>query len=236
MLGHSWDIWKEQGSMKFIIRDWKLACFAAKFLNNPNVITSTLPDFSLYKTEPFNDSLIVKKLWKTLHGVDVVVTQNGIKFDIPKANAKFLEYGLTPPPPYKQVDTCQIAKRKFGFSSNKLDDIAKLLRVGRKIDTGGFELWDRAMRGEQSAWNKMKRYNINDVILLEKIYKKMLPYIDNHPNYAVMSGVGMRCPKCGSFKIIKQGYGHRVGSIVQRFQCRQCGGWCCGDKVLKNLI
>jgi predicted RNA-binding Zn-ribbon protein involved in translation (DUF1610 family) len=236
MLGYSWDIWKEQGSMKFIVRDWYMLCWAAKWLDNKKIMSSALPDFKSYTTNPENDYNVVYELWKLLQDVDVVITQNGIKFDIPKSNAKFIEHGLTPPPPFKMVDTCQIARNKFGFTSNKLDDIARLLKVGKKSDTGGFDLWANVMNGDMKAWKKMVEYNKNDVLLLEKIYKRMLPFINNHPNINVYEETLRLCPKCGSNTISKRGFSVRISGKVQRYQCVSCGGWCVGEKILKNAI
>ena len=234
MLGYSWDIWKEQGSMKFIIRDWYMLCWAAKWLDDKKIMCSALPDFQTYKQDPENDYEVVHKLWELLQDVDVVVTQNGVKFDMPKANAKFIEHGLTPPPPYKMVDTCLIARRKFGFSSNKLDDMARLLKIGQKLETGGIDLWKNVMKGDKKAWNTMVQYNKNDVLLLEKIYKRMLPFINTHPNSNVYNETKQNCPKCSNINLQKRGFIFLIQGKRQRYQCSKCGGWCHGDKIIKN--
>ena len=178
---------------------------------------------------------MLKSLHKLLDEADIVVTQNGIKFDIPKIYAKFIEYGIKPPSPFKNVDTCKIAKSVFGFSSNKLDDIGKLLKVGRKVNTGGFELWEGCMYGDIKCWNKMLKYCKNDVLLLERVYKKMLPFINSHPNRNYYSEEKMNCPKCGSNKVKRSGYHYLSYGKRQRYECLNCGGWCSGDKIIKNI-
>jgi hypothetical protein len=39
------------------------------------------------------------------------------------------------------------------------------------------------MNKDKQAWDMMKKYNIQDVVLLEKVYEKMLSWIRNHPNH-----------------------------------------------------
>lgn len=235
MLGYSWDIWKEQGSMKFIVRDWYILCWAAKWLDEKIMFTDALIDNETeYKKNKENDYRLALSLRELLDVADVVVTQNGVKFDIPKINAKLIEHGIKPPSPYKQVDTCLIARRKFGFSSNKLDDMAKLLKIGHKLDTGGFDLWKDVMNGDLKAWKKMVQYNKNDVILLEKVYKRMLPFIDTHPNHNLYNETSTCCPKCGNKNIQRRGFSVTTTGKKQRYQCQKCGGWCSEGKAVKN--
>lgn len=234
MLGYSWDIWKEQGSMEFVIRDWYMLCWCAKWLDKKEMFTCALPDFKdAYKVEPENDSLIVGLLHELLCLADVVVTQNGNRFDLPKINAKLIQYNLPPVPPFKKVDTCLTARKVFGFSSNKLNDIGKLLGLGEKIETGGFKLWKQCMKGDAKAWKKMVTYCANDVKLLEKVYKKMLPFMSGHPNSNYYTGEN-GCPKCGSHNLIAKGYDYQATGKKQRYYCKDCGGWCREGKVIKN--
>lgn len=234
MLGYSWDIWREQGSMKFIKKDWYMLCWCAKWLDEKEVMCDSL-NIHPGCINLQHDKPIIKTIHALLDEADVVVTQNGIKFDIPKIYAKFIEHGMKPPSPFKNVDTCKIAKAIFGFSSNKLDDIGKLLGVGRKVDTNGFELWDRCMEDDPKAWKKMLRYCRNDVLLLERVYKKMLPFIITHPNRNYFLKNSKVCPKCGSSNLIKRGKIYLSIGTKQRYQCKKCGGWCAGDKIIKNI-
>jgi hypothetical protein len=152
MLSYIWGLHNEVHSMEFIIRDWYMLCWCAKWLDAKQMITCGLPDFKKeYKEDPENDFFIVKKLHELLNTADVVVTQNGVRFDIPKINAKFIEHKLPPVNPFKKVDTCLTARKVFGFSSNSLNDISKLLGLGGKIETGGFKLWKECMAGKQTA-------------------------------------------------------------------------------------
>ena len=50
----------------------------------------------------------------------------------------------------------------------------------------------------------MKKYNIQDVKLTEKLYKKLQGWIKIHPNHNLETE-DMCCPNCGSFHLQKRG-------------------------------
>jgi hypothetical protein len=165
---------------------------------------------------------------------DILVAQNGDNFDIKMANAEFIQYGLKPTPPHKTVDTLKVARAKFRFNSNKLDDLGARLGLGRKVKTGGFDLWLGCLRGQKAAWNRMREYNKKDVILLEKIYMKLKPWMTNHPNVNALDGVDA-CPVCGSTDIQRRGWHMTLAGRKQRFQCQKCGKWALGSFASAGL-
>ena len=147
------------------------------------------------------------------------------KFDIRKSNAKFIEYGFKPPATYKTVDTLKIARRYFRFDSNKLDSLGEYLGLGRKVKTGGFDLWDRCIQGEEKALRLMEKYNKKDVELLENVYLKLRPWMTNHPNLNLISETRHNCPICESSKVQRRGFSYSRVNKYQRWQCLECGGW-----------
>jgi hypothetical protein len=202
-----------------IIKDWELLSFSYKELGS-----NTTHCFSRRTVK--SEKKLVKKLHEVMAGADILVAHNGNKFDIKKANAKFIQFELEPPTPSFSVDTRAVAKAHFKFSSNKLDDLGHLLGVGRKMKTGGFDLWEDCMAGKRAAWLKMEKYNVQDVLLLERVYLKLRPWIANHPNIGQLVGKPESCPKCGSERPMRfRGYRHTPSGRAKRFQCRDCGGW-----------
>jgi Zn ribbon nucleic-acid-binding protein len=137
------------------------------------------------------------------------------------ANTFFIKEGLTPPSPYKVIDTLTIARSKFKFMSNKLDDLGKYLGVGRKVDTGGFKLWLGCLKGDKKSWKLMRKYNKQDVSLLEDIYIKLRGWGTNLP--AVKTGI--LCPTCGSDDIQFRGWNTNKIWRTKRIQCLNCGKW-----------
>lgn len=222
-LGYVWGKW-EQNVIEFE-RDWYILSFACKWLNGKKTAVCSLPDFKGYKKNPEDDKLLVAVLWKLFNEADIIIGHNGDAFDIKKANARFLTHGLLPPSPYKTVDTLKLARKYFKFDSNKLDDLAKSLNIGRKENVGGFATWKGCMTGDKKSWKKMTSYNKMDVELLEKVYNKLKPWSNNHPNVALLNGKTNSCPICGSDKVQRRGYSITKTNKFQRIQCQSCSGW-----------
>lgn len=231
-----WQLWTEVVSDNMIESPWFMLCYGAKWLHEKKVMSSALIDFSTeYKKDPENDKKVLEKLWKLLNEADIVIAHNAVKFDVRKTNARFIMNGMPPPSPYKIVDTLKVARKYFFFTSNKLDNLGKYLGVGEKMDTGGFKLWTGCMAGKKSAWKKMVAYCKRDVILLEKIYKKLLPYMSTHPNLGnYVDSESQSCPKCGSEKLVKEGFTYTNVAKYQQYSCKGCGGWSRGRKNIKE--
>lgn len=198
-------------------KEWYMIAFCAKWLGGKTIVRG-LDDYLGYKPYSEDDSKLVKELWELFNEADIIIAHNGDKFDIRKSNTRFIENGLTPPSPYKTIDTKKIAKRYFGFNSNNLDDLGKRLGVGRKLKHEGFDLWLGCLKGDSRAWKKMKKYNRQDVLLLERIYLKLRPWITNHPY------VGGKC-NCQSPNLQKRGITINKSGKHQRFQCQNCAAW-----------
>lgn len=204
------------------IRGWELLSFAYKDLGASKVKCIARPDFA-----DTTDESIVKEAWKVLDDASVVIAHNGDRFDFAKLRAKFVAYNLPPPRPFKTIDTKKIAKAHFGFYSNSLNDIARDLGLGEKIETGGFELWEGCMAGDPAAWRKMRRYNSHDVTLLERVYLKLRAWHPTHPNIALMDigGTVTDCPVCASEKVQRRGYQVMQKRRAARLHCQDCGAW-----------
>lgn len=223
-LGYIWGKW-QQDVIRFE-REWYVLCFGYKWLGERKTNVVALPDFRGYKKDPENDYHVVKALWELFDEADIVIAHNGDAFDIKKMNMRFLTHGLPPPSPYKSIDTYKVARKYFKHNSLKLDDLGKLLGVGQKADTGGFDTWLGCMRGDPAAWARMTKYNKQDVVLLEKVYYALRPWMDNHPGINLIEGVLNGCPKCGSTKLQRRGTLKTTKSLVyQRYQCQNCFGW-----------
>lgn len=214
--------------------------FSAKWLGGVQV-TRGLIDYPGYQKEKDNDRALVYDLWKLLDEADIVVAHNGRAFDTKKVNARFSFHHIAPPSPYKIVDTKEMSKKNFNFTSNSLDDISQYLGIGKKLVHQGFDLWLGCMAGDPKAWKTMKRYNAHDIVLLEGVYLHMLPFMEQHPNISSLME-GMVCPKCGGENLHARGISRTQSTIYQRFQCQDCGGWCRAVKksrsisnILKNI-
>lgn len=176
------------------------------------------------RMENGSDLTLCKKLRSLLEEADIVVAHNGDAFDIKKAKTRFLFHGLKPIKKPASIDTKKVAKNSFGFVSNSLNDLAHYLGIGQKVSHEGFPLWLKCMEGDKKAWKKMMKYNEGDVSLLYKVYKKLKPWVENHPSIAALKET-RGCPNCGSHRAVK--WGVRAGSagLRQRMLCKSCGAW-----------
>ena len=140
-------------------------------------------------------------------------------------NTRFLENGLRPATPYKSIDTLKIAKRVFGFTSNKLDFIARKLLGERKVKHDGLELWQKCVVGDSAAWDHMLVYNKGDVILLEKVYMKLRGWDHLHPSFAVHTNKDvLSCTVCGSDNVKPTGQTVKTSTNAYLgYECKECG-------------
>ena len=223
-LAYTWGKY-DQNVLEFA-QEWYILCFAYKWLDEPDTHVVAMCDFrKAYKANPTNDFHVVKKLHALFDEADLIVAHNGNSFDQKKSAARFLFHGFDPPSDYRQVDTCRAARKHFNFNSNKLGDLGQTLGIGAKAETGGFKTWLGCMSGDPTAWEQMKAYNAQDVVLLEQVYLRLRPWITGHPNVAMLNGDLDACPKCGAGAMSKQGLKYNRTTIVQQWKCRSCGGW-----------
>lgn len=213
---HVWGLWQQNVGLTQLMESSYVLCWSAKWYGDKTIYFD-----SVKKSTP---KKMLQRIHKMLGEADAVVHYNGTKFDIPTLNKEFLLYGMTPPAPYKQIDLLRVARGQFKFPSNKLDYVAQALGLGKKVKHIGHELWVQCMANVSSAWKMMEAYNKQDVVLLEKVYDKLKPWIKTHANHAVYSETTC-CTNCGGTKYQARGYSYTTSSKYQRYQCTDCGTW-----------
>jgi len=225
----------EQNVIEFT-RYAQIICTAWKWLGEKTVHAVSQADLPGYTAGKLNDKGLVKLVWDLFDKADVIIAHNGDRFDIKVSNARFVFHRLSPPSHYQTVDTKKVAKKIGMFPSNKLGELGPYVGEGTKLQTGGFDLWKRCMDGDVSAWRKMKSYNKQDVVLLEDVYLKLLPWIERHPNRNVFNREPFGCPKCGSRQTQRRGDAVTATGRKARYQCMSCGGWSSGKTQQANII
>jgi hypothetical protein len=65
------------------------------------------------------------------------------------------------------------------------------------------------------------------VVLLERLYKRILPYIKTHP--ALYQGHGT-CKTCGSKKLHRRGERTTKAFAIERLHCTGCNAWSDGAR------
>lgn len=217
-----WGRWNQNISLDATISEWYMLCWSAKWLYSDSTI-----DFRLTSEEAVNedDSRIVRELWNLINEADVVIAYNGKKADVKWMNTRFIIHGLLPPKPYFIVDPCEVAKRTFGFSSNKLDALAGYFNIPHKMDTS-FELWRDSVAGNDKALEYMSEYCSKDVVILEEVYLRLRPWIVGHPNMGnLISSEIPRCSICSSnsLELLKNKFYYTSVGKYHLYRCKDCG-------------
>ena len=224
IMSYVWRLWDQNIGLNQIESDWHLMSWSAKWLDAPEDEVMYMDQRNARNIE--NDLKILKGIWKLLDEADVVITQNGKSFDQKKLNARFILNGMQPPSSYRHIDTKQIAKKHFGFTSNKLAYMTdKLCTKYKKLSHGkfpGFDLWSECIKGNIEAWDEMEEYNRYDVLSLEELYKKLIPW-DNSINFNLYHDEEKHVCKCGSEKFIKNGFYYTSSGKFQKYKCSSCG-------------
>lgn len=227
ILAYVWGLFKQFVGLNQIHTDWSILSFSYKWLNEDRVHHHNTGGRGADKVR--DDSFLLRLLWAVLDEADIVVAQNGVKFDVKKINARFIMAGMPPPSPYKVVDTMLEAKKIAAFTSNRLAWLSDILTDTPKDEHKefpGFELWTACLDDNPRAWAEMGKYNDQDIRACEGVYLRLRPYIVGHPNVAAYNNVETaQCPKCGSENVQRRGFALTQTGKYHRMQCRDCGGW-----------
>lgn len=214
---HTWGLFDQNIGISQIMAPGHMLCWSAKWLGSKEIA------FAGKLREP---KRMVRKIHALMDEADVLVHYNGTRYDVPCINREFVLAGLEPPSPFRQVDLLRTVRSQFKFASNKLDYVCQQLGLGNKERHAGHEMWVRAMLGDTAARADLERYNRGDVVLLEKLYNYLRPWIKNHPNYASYNRPGVAvCPTCGSGNLVRKGWHYTVANRYPRYRCVDCGHW-----------
>lgn len=221
----TWGLFKQNVGLNQIRKDWTILSVAWKTLGKAPV---TYFDTS-EKEDVRDDRELLDIIWKVLDESDIIIAQNGVRFDAKKINARFLQADMPPPRPYKIIDTLLMAKQVAAFTSNKLDWLSQILTDTQKDHHNAFpgmELWNECLKGNPAAWRAMKRYNKRDIPSCEKVYLRLRPYYAGHPNLAqYYADEKLRCPKCGSTHVEDVGSVFTQASEYRQYRCSACHGY-----------
>jgi hypothetical protein len=226
IIAYVWGLWDNNVALNQIKSDWYVLSWSAKWLHdNPSKIMYA--DQRNAKNIE-DDSNILKKLWVLIDEADIIIGQNSTKFDLPKLNARFAINGMKPPSSYREIDTMRLAKKYFGFTSNKLEYMTDKLCVKYKKlkhkKFPGFEMWRECLAGNKEAWKAMEKYNKYDVLSLEELYLKLAPWDKSHHNLNVYNDkITDSCNACGGTHFTKNGYRYTNAGKFQRLVCTHCG-------------
>jgi hypothetical protein len=224
-LAATWGLYDQNIALDQLLTPGYTLCWSAKWHGSKEI---------MFESIVTGEKRMVNRVYKLLNEADAVCHYNGTKFDIPTLNKEFLLNKLTPPAPFKQIDLLKTARKRFRLASNKLDFVAQQLGLGSKTKHKGMGLWLGCMKKNKEDWAVMEEYNKQDVLLLEKVYDRLLPWIEGHPNLSVMEGASC-CTKCGSDSFQARGYRATMAGVYPQYRCNSCGSWFRGVRREKTF-
>jgi len=230
ILGYFWSLWKQNININAIVEDWYVICWSAKWLGTDKIINCSVHnEFDKFHVNRFRDNerYVIERLWQLIDEADVIIAYNGKSFDRKKMNAKFLEYGLSEPSPYKIIDPMLICKSKFAITSNKMDFISKYVSdiEEGKIGTN-LQLWLDCMNDDVDALDDMQSYCDEDINVLERVYLAVRNWDSYAPNLALLyEDSRPRCNGCGSDDLspIENKHYQTTLSKFPLVKCNSCG-------------
>jgi len=219
---YTWSLWDQHVGIDQIVDHGGLLCFAAKWAGDKEVL--------FFSEWGDGYQAMLEAAHRLLSEADIVVTYNGDRYDTRKLNQAFMLAGMAPPKPFKSVDLIKTNKQRFDLPSRKLDYLVRQTGVGAKVPHQGFSLWVDCMNGDPKAHAVMEKYNRGDVIVTEKAYLRLLPWLTNTPHMGMFTRDERSCPYCGSTKLSTgddplDQLVHANVTSYRLFKCLRCEGW-----------
>lgn len=210
-----------------------LLMWAAKWVGNDDIYTARIDDHPSYGTTPksyMNDKWMVQELIELMNSAKAIIYHYGERFDLPFVNTRSLYWNLMPPAHPTSIDTWKHARSNLAMTSNRLGTLAEFLNPPDQRK-GGLDIsqWSIASHGHRPTLDAMLRYNIEDIIATEGVYKRLRPLIRNHPYVAdldlnsAIESRRKRCPACGGTKTAAEKVRYTKVYKVERRRCTGCG-------------
>ena len=237
---YTWGLWNQNIGLNQIIQPVRVLCLGAKWLD----LEGPRKKDTIFLSEwTEGRAAMIEGAHHLLDRADVVVHWNGTSFDIPHLQREFQLEGHGPTSPFVELDLIKTVRRKFRFQSNKLEHVSQQLLGEGKVKHEGMDLWRSIIEDDvdpvvkAAAQRRMKKYNVQDVELLDRLYHELRPWIPNHPNVATAWNTGDLdiCPRCGSAKTLqKRGVRYTQSGAFQNYRCSACRGYSKSRKVIEG--
>lgn len=227
------DLWRIFGEMRLGIKqikqDWAILSVAAMWSYDEKMMYKDVRK----KRDLYDDFELVEWIRDLIDEADIVVTQNGDRFDLPKIRARIAIHraagkNITPFAEPKSIDTRRLAKKKFGFTSNSLEYLSEVLcphlAKSKHKEFPGHELWRECYARNPKAWLEMQKYNCQDVVALHGVHMAIRPWGDGlNYNLWTNDDEPSKC-NCGGNFVLNGSKNYMTGvGRYQRYRCSTCG-------------
>jgi uncharacterized protein YprB with RNaseH-like and TPR domain len=125
---------------------------------------------------------VLKWLKKELEGCDLVITWYGSRFDLPFLMTRAIINNIDMSELLKipSLDLCEFCKKNLSFSKNNLSEVSKTLGIPKNGEVSGkdvLKLYLKSIHGDKKAKEEIINHCLDDLEALEKIFKKLEPYL-----------------------------------------------------------
>lgn len=204
----------------------RILCIGHKFTHDKHPALLTYDQFRGRKPW-WSDKAMLQKFSSIFNSCDYHVTWYGSRFDLPVVNGRLVQHDLPPLQPKPHIDLWKVAREKLGHRRQGHRLQAWQDRLGLRDDKTPVKpsVWIKARHGDKAALKYIYDHCNQDVKVLEGVFQRFLPWVENIPAAGLFSGEKNVCPNCGSKHIVREGYKVALTRIFQQWSCRNCGRW-----------
>lgn len=172
-----------------LIHEYYIICWSASYVGRDTVWSDCVTPQQARK---WSDKEILGRLRELMESADIIAGHNVDRYDLKRANTRFLLNGLEPVTEKKTLDTLKIARSKFSFESNRLDFISQRLGF-RPKDNITNEDWLKIVKnGDEKTLKKVNRYCKGDVTNGKSVLDVLMRYSGKKKYYG---SVALELPK-----------------------------------------
>lgn len=135
-----------------------------------------------YVENPQNEREILASMIEHISKHHILFTWNGSRFDLPFLTARAIKHGLRAELVHRptHVDLADFVRSYLKLSLSTLYHVARFLNISKDLSTEGLDvpsLYIRAVNGDRSAANKIRKHCRDDLEVTRKVYLKILPLL-----------------------------------------------------------
>jgi uncharacterized protein YprB with RNaseH-like and TPR domain/predicted RNA-binding Zn-ribbon protein involved in translation (DUF1610 family) len=205
----------------------RVLCCGIAFDDEKTKVLSLTDHMEQFKKDPTNDRYLLQDIYKEFLKADIVSGWYSRRFDLKFLNTRCLAHNMAPLPVVSHLDLWESCRGAFALTSNRLQTFQEFTHLNDSKTRLDFEVWTRAQAGHIPSLRYVEKHCYQDIEVLRQAYKKMLPFIKQHPTMktTLNDKEHTACENCGSKNVHRRGRYITIERHYYRYQCQKCGHW-----------